>query len=135
MYQKFLDGEDISKMPKESDPFWEPTEDVLIGSANVFLQSLSYALDFDDKISITDYKGQEEGSLVVHVTPCKENGKPIEEDSFVDDPEELKGKPYHFKVRFIIMALSLVFSTRSCSNQPAQLQRLARILKFRSKQV
>ena len=100
MYQKFLDGEDISKISKENDPFWEPTEDVLIGSANVFLQSLSYALDFDDKISITDYKGQEEGSLVVHVTPCKENGKPIEEDAFVDDPGELKGKPYHFKVRY-----------------------------------
>ena len=101
MYQKFLDGEDISKIPKEQDPFWEPTEDVLIGSANVFLQSLSYALDFDDKITITDYKGQEEGTLVVHVTPCKENGKQIEEDSFVDEPEELKGKPYHFKVQSV----------------------------------
>ena len=28
----------------------------MIGTANVFLQSLSYALDFDDKLTITDYK-------------------------------------------------------------------------------
>ena len=51
-----MDGEDLSKVPKEEDPFWEPPEDVLIGTASVFLQSLSYALDFDDKLSITDYK-------------------------------------------------------------------------------
>ena len=55
-YQRFVDAEDISKIPKEEDPFWEPTEDVLIGTANVFLQSLSYALDFDDKLAVTDYK-------------------------------------------------------------------------------
>ena len=69
MYQKFLDGEDISKIPKEKDPFWEPTEDVLIGSANVFLQSLSYALDFDDKITITDYKGMHV-SLIAFCNLC-----------------------------------------------------------------
>lgn len=51
-----MDGEDLSTIPKEEDPFWEPPEDVLIGTASVFLQSLSYALDFDDKLSITDYK-------------------------------------------------------------------------------
>lgn len=115
MYQKFLDGEDISKIPKEQDPFWEPTEDVLIGSANVFLQSLSYALDFDDKITITDYKGQEEGSLIVHVAPCKENGKAIEEDAFVDEPEELKGKPYHFKVAKIISIIITRFLPATCT--------------------
>ena len=43
-------------MPREEDPFWEPPEDILIGTANVFLQSLAYALDFDDKLTVTDYK-------------------------------------------------------------------------------
>lgn len=56
-----MDGEDLSKIPKEEDPFWEPPEDVLIGTASVFLQSLSYALDFDDKLSITDYKVSQSG--------------------------------------------------------------------------
>lgn len=98
MYQKYLDGEDVLKIPKEQDPFWEPPEDVLIGTANVFLQSLSYALDFDDKLAVTDYKGQEEATLYVNVAPCTQNGKPLDEDYFVDNPEELLGKPYHFKV-------------------------------------
>lgn len=36
--------------------FWEPIEDVLLGTANAFLQSLAYSLDFADEISIVDYK-------------------------------------------------------------------------------
>ena len=57
MYQKFLDGdEDVEDISEEEDPFWEPTEDVLIGTGAIFLQSLAYALDFDDNITISDYK-------------------------------------------------------------------------------
>ena len=58
MYQKWLDGDedDVDNTPQEEDPFWEPTEDVLIGTGNIFLQSLAYALDFDDNITISDYK-------------------------------------------------------------------------------
>ncbi|XP_078606813.1 kinesin-like protein KIF28 isoform X8 [Branchiostoma floridae x Branchiostoma japonicum] len=99
LYQRHLDGdEDVMKIPKEEDPFWEPPEDVLIGTANVFLQSLSYALDFDDKLSVTDYKGVEEGNLYVNITPCSDKGKPLDEDFFVEDPQELLGKPFHYKV-------------------------------------
>ena len=101
MYQKWLDGdESVAKIPKEEDPFWEPTEDVLIGTANVFLQSLAYGLDFDDKLGISDYKGQEEGQIFVNVAPCTQTGKPLDEDYFVDNPTDLLGKPYHFKVSF-----------------------------------
>ena len=98
MYQQYLDGEDVLNRPREEDPFWEPIEDVLIGTASVFLQSLSYALDFEDKLTITDYKGLEEGHLYVNITPCNQAGKTLDEDSFVDEPSELLGKPYHFKV-------------------------------------
>jgi hypothetical protein len=88
------------KLPKEEDPFWEPTEDVLIGTSNVFLQSLSYALDFDDRLAITDYKGLEEGFMYVNVTPCEETGKLLDTEYFVDEPSQLLGKPYHFKVYY-----------------------------------
>ncbi|XP_046580338.1 kinesin-like protein KIF28P isoform X2 [Haliotis rubra] len=98
MYQRYLDGEDVSHIKKEDDPFWEPTEDVLIGTANVFLQSLAFGLDFDDKVVITDYKAQEEGFLYVNVTPCTQSGKPFDEEYFVESPNELLKKPYHFKV-------------------------------------
>ncbi|CAF4449794.1 unnamed protein product, partial [Adineta steineri] len=36
--------------------FWEPAEDILLGTANLFVQSLAYLLDFNDEITITDYK-------------------------------------------------------------------------------
>lgn len=98
LYQRFLDGEDMAKLEKEEDPFWEPPEDILIGTANVFLQSLSYALDFDDKLAITDYKGGEEGSILINVSPCTKGGKALDDDYFIDDPKDLLGKPYHFKV-------------------------------------
>ena len=31
LYQKWLDGENVSNIKENDDPFWEPTEDVLIG--------------------------------------------------------------------------------------------------------
>lgn len=98
LYQRFLDGEDMTQLKKEEDPFWDSPEDIVIGSANVFLQSLSYALDFDDTLTVTDYKGNEEGSIIINVTPCTQNGKPLDEDYFVDDPKDLLGKPFHFTI-------------------------------------
>ncbi|OWF50134.1 Kinesin-like protein KLP6 [Mizuhopecten yessoensis] len=98
LYQRFLDGDDLSKVSKEEDPFWEPPEEVLIGTANAFLQSLSYALDFEDQLMITDYKGQEEGTLDVTVAPCDAKGKTSDDETFVENPNELLNKPFYFKV-------------------------------------
>ncbi len=50
-------------IPKEEDPFWEPAEDVLIGTANAFLQSLGFNLDFDGKITVTDFKVKIQSTL------------------------------------------------------------------------
>jgi len=98
LYQQYLDGDEKYKRTEDNDPFFDPPEDVIVGTANVFLQSLSYALDFEDKLAITDYKGQEEGLLDVCVTPCTAKSKPLDEDSFVEEPQELLNKPYYFKV-------------------------------------
>ncbi|UJR22741.1 hypothetical protein I4U23_025773 [Adineta vaga] len=98
-YQKFLDGdEDVLYIAKEDDPFWEPVEDVLIGTANVFVQSLAYLLDFDDEVAIVDYKGLEHGRFSVNLNPCLSNGQIVTEEHFIDQPDELLNKPYHFKV-------------------------------------
>lgn len=64
----------------------------------MFLQSLSYALDFADDLSITDYKGLEEGKLMVSIIPCSQSGMMLNEDNFVEDSKDLLGKPFHFKV-------------------------------------
>ncbi|CAF3662340.1 unnamed protein product [Adineta steineri] len=103
-YQKFLDGdEEILYIAKEDDPFWEPVEDLLLGTANVFLQSLAYSLDFADEICIVDYKGLEQGRLSINLCPCSPNGKVLNEEHFVEQPEELLDKSYSFKIfmRFI----------------------------------
>ena len=100
MYQAWLDGDqDITQIPKEEDPFWEPVEDALIGTASIFLQSLAYALDFDDCVTIIDYRGKEDqGTLAVHISPCTQNGRQLGEEHYVEDPKELLGLPYYFKV-------------------------------------
>lgn len=57
MYQQYVDGDDsYLSIEQDKDPFFDPPQDYLIGSSNAFLQSLSYGLDFDDKLTITDYK-------------------------------------------------------------------------------
>ncbi len=43
-------------LEKEKDPFWEPVEDVLIGTATFYLQPLSYKIEVDEKMAIFDYK-------------------------------------------------------------------------------
>ena len=67
----------MNKLPKEEDPFWEPPEDVLIGTTSVFLQSLSFALDFDDKLSITDYKVIFTSSVTLHDVTSFRCGKSL----------------------------------------------------------
>jgi pSer/pThr/pTyr-binding forkhead associated (FHA) protein len=101
LYERFLDNpEEVASIKPEDDPFWEPVEDVLIGTANIFLQSLSYGLDFDDKVPVRDYKGQQEGTLVAAMWRTNESGKRLQDDeAFVEDPSELLGKPFYFKVQ------------------------------------
>eukprot|EP00118_Oscarella_pearsei_P011068 m.71435 g.71435 ORF g.71435 m.71435 type:complete len:1006 (+) comp35741_c0_seq3:25-3042(+) len=99
LYHRFLDNpDDIASIKKEDDPFWEPVEDVFIGTANIFLGSLAYALDFDDATAITDFKGESEGSLAVNISPTNQAGKPLDDDYFVEEPEELLKKSFCYKV-------------------------------------
>ena len=74
------------------DPFWDEVEDYAIGSSSAFLQSLSYGLDFEDKLALTDHRGTEQGQLSIVLTPCEKNGKPLGEDHFVEDPQDLLNK-------------------------------------------
>ncbi|CAI9737687.1 KIF28P isoform X5 [Octopus vulgaris] len=98
LYQDYEDGEDVSKIPQKDDPFWEAPEGELVGTANIFLQSLAYNLEFEDCILVSDYKGEEEGSITVNVAPCTSTGIVLKEETFVEDPRALLGEPFYFKV-------------------------------------
>ncbi|CAE1299414.1 Kinesin-like protein KIF1B,Kinesin-like protein KIN-4B,Kinesin-like protein KIF1A,Kinesin-like protein KIF28P,Kinesin-like protein KIF16B,Kinesin-like protein FLA10,Kinesin-like protein KIN-12D,Kinesin-like protein KIF17,Kinesin-like protein KIN-4A,Kinesin-like protein unc-104,Osmotic avoidance abnormal protein 3,Kinesin-like protein KIF1C,Kinesin-related protein 1,Kinesin-like protein Klp98A,Kinesin-like protein KIF14,Kinesin-like protein KIF18B,Chromosome-associated kinesin KIF4,Kinesin-like protein KIF1 len=111
LYQKYQDGEDVSQISKEDDPFWEAPEDTLVGTANVFLQSLSYCLEFEDRIIVADYKGTEEGFITVNVAPCSVSGNTTGEDTFVEDPKELLEHAFHFKV---MIKDATVYKDRFC---------------------
>ncbi|XP_067934246.1 kinesin-like protein KIF28 [Watersipora subatra] len=109
MYQSWLDGEDMSKTKENDDPFWEPTEDVLIGTTNMYLRFLCFPMDFDYPAPVKDYKGQDEGVIDLYITPCTANGKNIQDLDLIaseavepeEAAEELRGKPFNFKIDVI----------------------------------
>ncbi|XP_075250028.1 kinesin-like protein KIF28 isoform X4 [Convolutriloba macropyga] len=97
-YQRFSEGDQsVLTIDKEFDPFWEPVEDVLIGTATYFLQPLAFRVDVDERTAIYDYKGKCEGTLNVGLYPCDQHGK-IMEDAFLEFPEQLLNRPYQFKM-------------------------------------
>ncbi|XP_065183829.1 kinesin-like protein KIF28 [Sycon ciliatum] len=100
LYQRWVDGEvmDAQTIPQEDDPFWEPPEPILVGTACVYLQSLAYGMDFQDKLALSDYHNVEQGSIAVAVEPCNADSSALDDDFFVEDPDQLMGKPFHFKV-------------------------------------
>lgn len=103
MYQSFEDGS-LAHNPvkQEDDPFWEPLEPLLVGFAPAFLQSLSYGLDYTEKLQISDLDGQSIGNLAVSLQPCLATGEVPGGDNseglFVEDPKQLLDKPFYFNV-------------------------------------
>ncbi|XP_038058147.1 kinesin-like protein KIF28P [Patiria miniata] len=101
MYQNYTEGEDW-KLPDEKNPFTEPPDqEVLIGTVNVYMQSLAYLIESKEQLDITDYRGKELGLLDVELVPCHKNGKEIKEDDdlFIDHPNELVGRDLNFVVK------------------------------------
>ncbi|KAM7539407.1 hypothetical protein Aperf_G00000055836 [Anoplocephala perfoliata] len=108
LYQAFEDGSvgHTSINREEDDPFWEPLEPLLVGFAPAFLQSLSYGLDYSDRLQISDLDGETIGKLAVNLQPCLANGEvPGSEGLFVENPKKLVGKPFHFKVEISKISL------------------------------
>ncbi|KAF8359596.1 klp-6 [Pristionchus pacificus] len=106
MYENKMDGDADWNLPKERDPFYEPPDsEVFIGSAVVFLQSLSFLIDSEEAFPIVDFSGNEMGQLNVSLSPCSVAGKEIR-GAFVEQPKELVGKNFAFKVK-ILSAIGL----------------------------
>ncbi|XP_064604048.1 kinesin-like protein KIF28 [Liolophura sinensis] len=97
MYLNYLDGENIS-LDKLKDPFWDPIDDIFLGSCHIWLQSLSYHLDTDEHLSLHNYRGKEEAVVHVKIMPCTQDGKNNVDENAVLEPHDLLEKPLHFKV-------------------------------------
>ncbi|KER25228.1 hypothetical protein T265_14246, partial [Opisthorchis viverrini] len=113
MYQNYL--HDVKKKTsEEDDPFVDSLDDKLLGVAPVYLQALGYRLDVDDKLSVMSFEGEVVGTLYYQLIPCTRAGKPLTELSpaerihcdIVSDPNELLGKPFHYKILLSDLDLS-----------------------------
>ena len=58
----------------DKDPFWDPPEDIFLGSAYVYLQTLAYGLDIDEYLPVSNYRGVTVGQLQVQVKLCDPPG-------------------------------------------------------------
>ncbi|CAL1537456.1 unnamed protein product [Lymnaea stagnalis] len=117
MYQNYMEGEPNWDVPKEKDPFWEPhNTPVLLGNAHVYLQSIAYLIEMDESMIIMDLKGKEIGHLLIELIPCDDKWQTLKEDVYVDDPNELRGKPLYFKFKIKGgRGIPANFETTSCS--------------------
>jgi hypothetical protein len=86
----------------DKDPFFDPPEAQVIGKATIYLNALVYNLPIEEATPIIDYKGKEEGELLVKVVPHLSEKMPEEEDHEEEDiPEEISeliGKKLYIRV-------------------------------------
>ena len=88
LYELWIDGETI-ETDQHKDPFWDPPEDIFLGSVYLYLQSLSYQIDIEETLAVTNYEGNDEGQLHVALCPCDATGRKLTEDMYVSNPSEL----------------------------------------------
>jgi len=74
----------------ESDPFYDPIEAQLIGRSTIYLDSLVYCLGIKEATPIIDYKGKEEGELLVRIIPHTSEKPPLTEEE--EDEQEIAEK-------------------------------------------
>lgn len=89
------DSDDDDEGP---DPFYHSPGYVTIGCATCFLDSLTYNIEFDEKVNIVDYKGRNEGQLHVSVYPCDKNKVNFDPEDVNEDPNNLLDRPMYLKM-------------------------------------
>lgn len=96
----------------------------------MYLRFLCFPMEFDYQAPVKDYKGQDEGLLDLYITPCTANGNDIQDLDLIvsENPEaeeaveELRGKPFYFKVKIADCSPAFVAvpSTNVCSGTQYQ---------------
>ncbi|KAK2159394.1 hypothetical protein LSH36_154g12000 [Paralvinella palmiformis] len=97
MYMRWLEGEDV-KIDKTKDPFWDPVEDIYLGSCHVWLNNVAYCMDSEDYMDIRDHHGKEVAQLHVSIAPCDKKGRLFKDETVVFDPSQLEGRRLDFMI-------------------------------------
>ncbi|XP_077481852.1 kinesin-like protein KIF28 isoform X2 [Stigmatopora argus] len=109
IYQKHLDemkgqnseeGLSTAALPREKDPFWDPVEPLLLGTAHLWLQSIAFRIPVDEQLEVLGSEGSEESILQAKLIPCTHDGSPLAEDDILIDPSELLGR--RLDVRLVV---------------------------------
>uniref|UniRef100_A0A8C2WPY6 Si:rp71-84d9.1 n=1 Tax=Cyclopterus lumpus TaxID=8103 RepID=A0A8C2WPY6_CYCLU len=80
------------------DPFWDPVEPVLLGTAHLWLQSLAFRIPLEEQLEVLGSEGTEEAILQAQLVPCTSTGLPMCEDDILIDPSELLGRRLDFQL-------------------------------------
>ncbi|XP_066281577.1 kinesin-like protein KIF28P [Branchiostoma lanceolatum] len=96
LYQQYMEEGKLD-VEQANDPFWDPVEDVFLGSAHIWLQSLAYRIQIDEQIEVHNYQGKEEAMVQVVISPADAQGRQLADaEAMVIDPSELLGKRLDF---------------------------------------
>ncbi|XP_056135305.1 kinesin-like protein KIF28 [Lampris incognitus] len=88
----------MTAMPRDKDPFWDPLEPLLLGSAHLWLQSLAFRIALEEQLEVLGSEGTEEAILQAQLVPCTPTGLTLSEDDILIDPSELLGRRLDFQL-------------------------------------
>nr|XP_020445542.1 kinesin-like protein KIF28P isoform X2 [Monopterus albus] len=91
-------GPCTSALPRDKDPFWDPVEPLLLGTAHLWLQSLAFRIPLEEQLEVLGSDGREEAILQAQLVPCSSTGLPLAEDDILIDPCELLGRRLDFQL-------------------------------------
>ncbi|XP_024911419.1 kinesin-like protein KIF28P isoform X2 [Cynoglossus semilaevis] len=75
--QRTVDGgQDTSRAAalQDKDPFWDPVEPLLLGTAHLWLQSLVFRIPLEEQLEVLSSEGRAEAILQVQLVPCSSTG-------------------------------------------------------------
>uniref|UniRef100_A0A8C5N6P7 Kinesin family member 28 n=1 Tax=Gouania willdenowi TaxID=441366 RepID=A0A8C5N6P7_GOUWI len=85
-------------LPRDKDPFWDPVEPLLLGTAHLWLQSLAFRIPLQEQLEVLGSEGTEEAILQAQLVPCTPTGLSLGEDDILIDPSDLLGRRLDFQV-------------------------------------
>ncbi|XP_058485847.1 kinesin-like protein KIF28P [Solea solea] len=93
-----VEGLTSAALPRDKDPFWDPVEPLLLGTAHLWLQSLAFRIPLEEQLEVLGSEGTEEAILQAQLVPCNSTGLPLSEDDILIDPSELLGRRLDFQL-------------------------------------
>ncbi|XP_051235145.1 kinesin-like protein KIF28P [Dicentrarchus labrax] len=93
-----VEGLSKAALPRDKDPFWDPVEPLLLGTAHLWLQSLAFRIPLEEQLEVLGSEGTEEAILQAQLVPCTSTGLPLGEDDILIDPSELLGRRLDFQL-------------------------------------